>query len=40
MDYRKITAIMDTARSGASGDGIVAVLPVEHIYQIRTGIEI
>lgn len=29
-------AIMDTAHTGSAGDGIVAILPVETIYQIRT----
>ena len=30
------TAIMDAAHTGVEGDGIVAVLPVESIYHIRT----
>jgi len=30
------TAIMDTAHTGVEGDGIVAVLPVESVYHIRT----
>lgn len=30
------TAIMETAHTGVSGDGLVAVLPVEQIYRIRT----
>jgi len=29
-------AIMETAHVGLSGDGIVAVLPVEKLYRIRT----
>ncbi len=29
-------AIMDAAHTGLDGDGIVAVLPVEAIYHIRT----
>jgi len=29
-------AIMDAAHSGMEGDGIVAVLPVETVYHIRT----
>ena len=29
-------AIMETAHSGAAGDGIIAISPVETIYQIRT----
>lgn len=29
-------AIMDAAHSGMEGDGIVAVLPVESVYHIRT----
>ena len=31
--------IMEAARTGTSGDGIVAVLPVEHLYHIKTGEE-
>ncbi|MCO6414508.1 MAG: P-II family nitrogen regulator [Thiogranum sp.] len=31
--------IMEAARTGVSGDGIVAVLPVEHLYHIKTGEE-
>jgi len=35
---REITdIIMEEARTGVAGDGIVAVLPVEHLYHIRTG---
>ena len=29
-------AIMDAAHTGMEGDGIVAVLPVESVYHIRT----
>ncbi len=29
-------AIMDAAHSGVEGDGIIAVLPVEAVYHIRT----
>ncbi len=29
-------AIMDAAHTGVEGDGIVAVLPVEAVYHIRT----
>ena len=29
-------AIMDAAHVGLSGDGVVAVLPVEKLYRIRT----
>jgi len=29
-------AIIDTAHTGVEGDGIVAVLPVESVYHIRT----
>ena len=32
-----IETIMDGARTGVAGDGIIAVLPVEHLYHIRTG---
>ncbi len=31
-----VAAIMDAAHVGLSGDGIVAVLPVERLYRIRT----
>ncbi|MEA2081027.1 MAG: P-II family nitrogen regulator [Pseudomonadota bacterium] len=31
-----VDTIMDTAHSGSKGDGIIAVLPVEHLYHIRT----
>jgi len=30
-------AIMTAARTGGPGDGIVAVLPVEAVYHVRTG---
>ena len=30
------TAIMEAAHTGMDGDGIVAVLPVESVYHIRT----
>lgn len=29
-------AILDAAHSGSEGDGIVAVIPVESVYHIRT----
>jgi len=29
-------AIMDAAHTGVEGDGIVAILPVESVYHIRT----
>lgn len=32
--------IMDAAHVGLAGDGIVAVLPTEHLYHIRTKAEI
>lgn len=31
-----VAAIMDVAHTGTAGDGIVAVLPVEKLYRIRT----
>ena len=31
-----VNGIMEAAHSGLSGDGIVAVIPVENIYRIRT----
>jgi nitrogen regulatory protein P-II 1 len=31
-----VNTIMETAGTGRPGDGIVAVLPVERIYRIRT----
>jgi nitrogen regulatory protein P-II 1 len=30
------TTIMDAAHTGLDGDGIVAILPVESVYHIRT----
>lgn len=30
-------AIIDAARTGSAGDGIVAVVPVEAAYRVRTG---
>ena len=35
-----VDTIMDTAHSGIEGDGIVAVLPVEHLYHICTRQEV
>jgi nitrogen regulatory protein P-II 1 len=32
-------AIMDTAHTGQSGDGIVAIIPVERMYRIRSKTE-
>jgi len=32
-------AIMETAHVGLEGDGIIAVLPVEKLFRIRTGSE-
>lgn len=32
-------AIMETAHSGKSGDGFIAILPVEKLFCIRTGAE-
>jgi nitrogen regulatory protein P-II 1 len=34
-----VRAITGAAHSGCPGDGIVAVLPVEHLYRIRDGAE-
>jgi nitrogen regulatory protein P-II 1 len=31
-----VHTIMETARTGRPGDGIIAVLPVERMYRIRT----
>jgi nitrogen regulatory protein P-II 1 len=31
-----VNAIMDAAQTGLAGDGIVAVIPVEKVYRIRT----
>jgi nitrogen regulatory protein P-II 1 len=35
-----VAAIMDIAHTGTAGDGIVAVLPVEKLYRIRTKSEV
>lgn len=35
-----VDTILQTAHVGAAGDGIVAVMPVEKIYRIRTKAEI
>jgi nitrogen regulatory protein P-II 1 len=32
-------AIVEAARTGTAGDGLVAILPVERIWRIRTGHE-
>jgi nitrogen regulatory protein P-II 1 len=32
-----VQALLDSARTGQVGDGKVFVLPVEHVYRIRTG---
>ena len=32
-----VQAIIDAAQTGLAGDGIVAILPVEAVYRIRTG---
>ncbi len=34
-----IAAIMDAAHTGVPGDGVVAVLPIEKLYLIRTRCE-
>jgi nitrogen regulatory protein P-II 1 len=34
---RTVQAIMRAARTGEVGDGKIFVLPVEHVYRIRTG---
>ena len=34
-----VQAILQSARTGSVGDGKVFVLPVEHVYRIRTGEE-
>ena len=34
-----VTAIFDGAHSGSPGDGLVAVMPVEKLYRIRTKTE-
>ena len=31
-----VEKVMGTAHTGASGDGVIAVLPVEAVYHIRT----
>ena len=35
-----VNAIMGAAHSGLAGDGIVAVIPVEKVYRIRTMAEV
>lgn len=35
-----VAVIMETAHQGIAGDGLVAVLPVEKLYRIRTKAEI
>lgn len=37
---RIVSAIMETAHRGTQEDGIIAVLPVEKLYRIRTKSEI
>lgn len=37
---RTVQAILESARSGSPGDGLVAVLPVEKLFRIRTGQEV
>jgi nitrogen regulatory protein P-II 1 len=32
-----VSALLESARTGDVGDGKVFVLPVEHVYRIRTG---
>src|ERR1041384_1759146 len=32
-----VNAIMEAARTGHAGDGKIFVVPVEHVYRIRTG---
>ena len=39
MVERVATAIIDAARTGVPGDGIVAILPVDKVFSIRTGAE-
>jgi len=34
-----VTTILDAAHSGSPGDGLVAVMPVEKLYRIRTKTE-
>lgn len=31
-----VTAILESAHSGSPGDGLVAVMPVEKLYRVRT----
>lgn len=35
-----VTAILEAAHAGVPGDGLVAVMPVEKLYRIRTRAEI
>ncbi|HHJ14498.1 MAG TPA: P-II family nitrogen regulator [Gammaproteobacteria bacterium] len=35
-----VEAVMEEARTGTSGDGIIAVLPVEHLYHVRDGTDL
>jgi nitrogen regulatory protein P-II 1 len=35
-----VAAVMEAAHSGMEGDGIVAIIPVEKLYRIRTKSEI
>lgn len=35
-----VSAILEAAHTGLSGDGIVAIQPVEKIFRIRTGTEV
>jgi len=35
-----IQAIMDAAHTGSAGDGIVALIPVEKLYKIRSKTEV
>ncbi len=32
-------AVLETARTGAQGDGFVAISPVEKVFRVRTGTE-
>ena len=34
-----VKLIMEAAHTGLAGDGVVAVLPVEHLYRIRDKVE-
>ena len=34
---RTVNALLESARTGEVGDGKVFVMPVEHVYRIRTG---